>query len=917
MPAEVFGRDPELRAIATFLDRLRTGPGALVLAGEAGAGKTTLLRAATAHAAERGLTVLQTAPAHGDLRLAFAGLADLVEPRLDDVLDDLPEPQARALRVALLLDDAPLPHPPDPRTIAAAFRSYVRALSRSGPVLLIIDDAQWLDPASEAAIGFSMRRLEREPVGLLCAQRTDSAGRDLPLELGHARMSTEVIPVGGLRLGGLHRMLNVRLGGSFSHSVLRQIESGSGGNPFIALEIGRALLRRGGRTSALGVLPVPATLSGLVSERLGSLPADVIGALQLVAVMPGVPVEAYLACGGDGSALDPAIGASVLEETAGRLQFAHPLLAAAVSAAIPPTRKRALHAAAAGVAALPEERARHQALATAGRSETVAAQVVDAATAAAARGAPATAAELYELSASLTPEGTPEWVRRRLDAARQLALAGDARAARALLEELVEVMPPGPDRSDALSQLGPLREDDIAAATEVLTRALAEAGADPARTCVIRMGLSDAALHGGDQERALAEAEQALADAEHAGDPALLASALAQAYCYAFIVGAEPDEGWLARALELEQTVGRASLRTQPSFVAGYCHMAQGRLAEAETELQRVLDFATADGVEYTRADALYRLALVAVRRGDAHRAARLAADGLETAEQLDLPQVISGLVYACGRAALHLGHVDEVREHASRGAVLAAEAGDRPYVISFEALLASLDLALGEHASAAARYRPLVNQGRQLGLRLFVSQGIAADAVEALAMAGATEEAEALLAEVTPLARDGAAAAAMARCRGAIAAGRHDLAGASAELTVAICSDDLSPLDRGRALLLLGAVQRRQKQRAEARATLTRAMAIFTDIDAPLWRARVSDELSRIGGRSRGPEDLSETERRVAELVARGLSNREVAAALFVTVRAVESTLTKTYAKLGVRSRTELASRIRSGQEA
>jgi len=912
MPAEVFGRDAELRAIATFLDGLPAAPGALILVGEAGAGKTTLMRAAGAAAADRGLIVLQTAPARGDLRLAFAGLADLVEPRLDEVLDDLPEPQARALRVALLLDDASLAHPPEPRTIAAAFRSYVAALSRSGPVLLSIDDVQWLDPASEAAIGFSVRRLELEPVGLLCAQRSDSPGTDLPLELGRARMSTEVIPVGGLRLGGLHRMLNVRLGGSFSHSVLRQIEAGSGGNPFIALEIGRALLRRGGRTSALGVLPVPETLSGLVSERLGSLPADVIGALQFVAVMPGVPVEAYLACGGDGPAIDLAIAASVLEQTAGRLQFAHPLLEAAVSAAVPPARKRALHEAAAGVATLPEERARHQALAIVGRSEPVAAEVSDAAAAAAARGAPATAAELYELSASLTPEGTPEWARRRLDAARQLAFAGDTRAARALLEELIEVMPPGQDRSDVLSQLGPLREDDIAIAIEVLTQALAEADGDPLRTCVIHMGLSDAALHGGDQGRALAEAEQALADAEVAGDPALLASALAQAYCYAFIVGAEPDESRLQRALDLEQTVGRAPLRTQPSFVAGYCHMAQGRFAEAETELQRVLDFAITDGVEYSRADALYRLALVAVRRGDAHRAARLAADGLDIAEQLDLPQVISGLLYACGRAALHLGQIDKVREYARRGAELAAEAGGRPYVISFEALLASLDLALGDHASAADRYRPLVSQGRQLGLRLFVSQGIAADAVEALALAGSADEAETLLAEVTPLARDGAAAAAMARCRGAIAAARQDLAGASAELTAAIGPDDLPPLDRGRTLLLLGAISRRQKQRAEARATLTEAMRIFTGIDAPLWQARARDELSRIGGRSPGPEDLTETERRVAELVARGLSNREVAAALFVTVRAVESTLTKTFAKLGVRSRTELASRIR-----
>ena len=110
----------------------------------------------------------------------------------------------------------------------------------------------------------------------------------------------------------------------------------------------------------------------------------------------------------------------------------------------------------------------------------------------------------------------------------------------------------------------------------------------------------------------------------------------------------------------------------------------------------------------------------------------------------------------------------------------------------------------------------------------------------------------------------------------------------------------------------MLGTVQRRLKQRAAARTTLIQAAAIRTDIDAPLWVARAEAELARISGRAPLPADLTVTEQRVADLVARGMSNSEVAAALFVTVRAVESTLTKTYAKLGVRSRTELAARLR-----
>jgi DNA-binding NarL/FixJ family response regulator len=121
-------------------------------------------------------------------------------------------------------------------------------------------------------------------------------------------------------------------------------------------------------------------------------------------------------------------------------------------------------------------------------------------------------------------------------------------------------------------------------------------------------------------------------------------------------------------------------------------------------------------------------------------------------------------------------------------------------------------------------------------------------------------------------------------------------------------------PVERGRTLLALGVIQRRLKQRAAARETLTEAMTIFTAVEAPLWAARARAELTRISGRAQAADELTSTERQVAELVARGLSNREVAGELFVSVRAVESTLTKTYAKLGVRSRTELASKLRFG---
>jgi DNA-binding CsgD family transcriptional regulator len=916
MSADIFGREAELRELGTFLDGLVTAPAALVLAGAAGAGKTTLLRAGAALAAERGMIVLQSTPAGGDLRLAFAGLADLLEPHLADVVGELPAPQARALRVALLLEDAPA-LPPESRAIAAALRGALSLLATSAPVLMVIDDVQWLDSASEAAVGFAIRRVADEPVGLLCAQRSVSPGADLPLELARARLRSEVLPVGGLSLGAVHRMLRARLGTPFSHPALRRIEAGSAGNPFVALEIGRALVRRGSSFTADPRLPVPATLSGLVGERLGTLAPAVMDAIQLVAVMPDEPADKYLAAGAHSTALDDAILAGLLEEDGDRLRFTHPLLAAAVDASIPPARKRSLHEAAAGIARLPEERARHQALAATGPSAPVAQELAEAGHAAAARGAPSAAAELFELAAELTPGGDGLRDRRRLDSARQLAFAGDTGAARALLEELTLTLAPGADRSDALSQLGRLREDDLGVAAALLRQALDEAYGDMTRAADIRMALSDIALATGDQAIALEEARHALADAEAAGDPALLASALAQAYCYAFITGSDLDDSQLERALELEQTVGRAPLRTQPSFVAGFCHLSQGRLEEAEIELQRVLDRATADGVEYSRADALLRLSLLAVRRGNARHAAELAAAGLEIAEQLDLPQVVSALLYGCGRAALQLGEADKVRALARQGTELATRSGDRPYVISYEALLGSLDLALGEFTAAAGRYRPLLKVGREMGMRLFVTQGIAPDAVEAFSAAGYVDEADELLTEVAPLVTDTVTEAAFLRCRGAVAIARGELDAATADLQSALrLLDRVSPqpVERGRTLLALGVIQRRLKQRAAARETLTEAMTIFTAVEAPLWAARARAELTRISGRAQAADELTSTERQVAELVARGLSNREVAGELFVSVRAVESTLTKTYAKLGVRSRTELASKLRFG---
>jgi DNA-binding CsgD family transcriptional regulator len=913
MPTQIFGRDAELRTIGAFLDVLASSPGALVLAGPAGAGKTTLLRAGAALAAEHGFTVLRTMPAPGDMRLAFAGLADLLEPSLEAVTTGLPPPQARALRMALLLQEAPA-HPPEPRVIATAFRSAVSLLARSAPVLIVIDDVQWLDPPSNEAVGFAVRRLQREAAGLLCAQRTSSPGHELPLELDRARLSADLLPVGGLSLGALHRMLRTRLGTSFSHQTLRRIETDSGGNPFIALEIGRALARRGITSAGASALPVPDTLSGLVGERLGELPPAVLDAVRLVAVMPDASFAQYLAAGAGAAELDAAVLAGVLEPDGGRLRFSHPLLAAAVAGSIPPGSLRELHGIAAGTAALPEEQARHRALAATGPSARVAGELDDAARAAAGRGAPATAAELLKLAASLTPEDQPaDAFRRQLAAGHQLTVAGETRAAVASLEQLTRSVPPGLERARALRQLASLREDDVTAAADLLGQALAEAGDDPALAAEIHLGLSDTCLVQGGLMAGRDEALRALADAERTDDATLIASSLAHLFFCNIVCGEQVDEQQLQRALRIESLISGAPLHTSPGAVAGIWHFTQGRLDEAEAELRRMLAGAEAHGAEYPRADMLLRLSLVAGWRGDARRAAELAATGLEIAEQLDMPRIMRSLLLVGGRAALQLGQAGRVRDLAASGIAVAKRSGEQPYVTLHQALLGSLDLALGDNGAAAGRFRPLLDLLLGWG-RHPTTLGVVPDAVEALIGAGDLDEAGILLSELdrgmaTPL-----TAGLTARCRGALAAARGDLDAAAGELAGALRLQDLvspQPLERGRTLLVLGGVRRRMKQRGAARAVLSEAIGILDGVSAPLWAARGRAELARVSGRGPGPAGFTVAERRVTELVARGMSNREVAAELFVTVRAVESTLTKAYAKLGVRSRTELAARL------
>jgi hypothetical protein len=256
---QIVGREAELRELVQLLDSATDGPAALLLEGDPGIGKTTVWKEALAEAGNRGFRVLSCGPAEVERDLAFAALGDLLEPALETMLPSLPAPQRRALDIALLRAEAGA-RGPDQRAVSVATNAAIRSLSVSSPVLLAIDDVQWLDPASARVLEFAIRRLEQEPICVLVTQRPNNEpGTPLALD----RSLTERFD--RLRLSplgpeALDRLLRERLGAAFLRPTLLQLHRTSGGNPFFALELGRALLASEHSRGPAEPLPVPDNL---------------------------------------------------------------------------------------------------------------------------------------------------------------------------------------------------------------------------------------------------------------------------------------------------------------------------------------------------------------------------------------------------------------------------------------------------------------------------------------------------------------------------------------------------------------------------------------------------------------------------------------------------------------------------------
>lgn len=913
MTLGVVGREGELAEIETFLDTAGQEFAVLVLQGDAGIGKTTLWREARRRAMERGAVVLSCRPSATEAKFSFTGVADLLSAVDEEAFAALPELQRDALEVALLRA-APRVRTPFSRAVAAGFLTLVRNLAAAREVVLAVDDWQWLDAPSHRVLEFAARRLASEQVGLLCSIRAPVPAPWLGGAVEEERMRQIVL--GSLSLATIGRIVAGRLGRSLPRPLLVRILEASGGNPFYALEVARLMADRDPRHASGSDLPVPDDLRKLTAARIRRLPKHTREALLLAAVLSTPDTRSV-----DANSLAPAEEAEVVSvDQRGRIQFVHPLFASAAYGSVPNADRQAVHRRAAEFVSDREQRARHLALGSVGADPSIAGQLDAAAALAAGRGAPDAAAELAELAADRTPTADAHQRDERLVAAAHFHFdAGDLRRAEVLARRVIAESRSESDRARALQLAAQLtaRRSNFTEATELATRALRAAGEDRRLHAGIELDLVYCAVSLGDIAGAAPHARAAVAHAEAAGEHGMLGDALAVLTMAEFLGGQGRDTTRLERALALEDPLSPNSFMMRPRLIDGCLALWTGELDGALRILGGVYREMIERGQEGVAPMLSLWLVWAQLWGGKFELAARLSDEARESAALLD-DATTSGLALAASALAhAHDGRTDLARAEANEALALFERLQWRSGVVW---PLWALGLAaLSEQSPAAvdAVLGPLASQVAQMGGGDPVLTTFLPDEIEALIELGQLDRAEAYLEpfEARAQALDRAwALAASERCRGILhaARGERDLAFASFGRALAAHERTAMPFERARTLLLAGQACRRFKQRGQAREALEEALAVFEQVGAPLWAARARSELARVGHHRPLDDELTATERRVAELAASGLSNQEISERAFVSVKTVEGNLTRVYRKLGVRSRVELANALR-----
>ena len=920
----VVGRELELATVERVLDCGLREYSAVLLSGEAGIGKTTVWHEAVRLGEEAGFRVVRCRPGQAEAKLGFAALSDLLSPVDDETFSALPQPQRDALDAALLRA-APRAAGSASRAVAAGLLSVLRGLADQSPVLVAVDDLQWLDRPSEAALAFALRRLERTmPIALVTAVRID--GKTPTDALGFADLPAsqrERVVLRPLSLSALYHVINAKLGIVVPRPTLQRIASVSGGNPLLAIELARALAESGARPAPGEPLPVPDETVDLLASRIAKLPQRSREVLLASALLSDPTLDSLERALGAtaGDALEQVRQADLVEVRRDRVRFAHPLVGAVLASSVRPATRREMHRRLAEISPSAEERARHLALGCEGPDEAVAASLEEAAGIAERRGAPQDASELLELAWRLTPDDdATASARRQFELARSLARAGDHGRVTALLDTLLGTGTTGPLRARALE----LRAQThwVAGTTEEAEACCAEAlehvGDDEelrARVLVTRARVTlDVDL----MRRRSVEAVELLESFDES-DPALLSEALVGVAGAEYYLGNGIPADVVERGLELERLAPPLNVGDRMSAALGTWLKYEGDFDGARRWLEATRQSALDEGDEGSLPYALSHLPQLELWAGHWERAEALALEHLGLAETTGQTLERLTAIYSLTLVQAHMGRVEEARERA-RQALTEAERADPWSVYQLLSVLGFLDLSLGSAEDAVQSLARAYEIYEATGSG--DTPGVFENYPEALLAVGDLETAKEVVDVFERRARKAGKAITLApalRSRALVLAADQKLDEARSALEEALVQHERvkMPFSHARTRLVHGQVLRRLGERRAARDALERARSTFEELGAPLWAERAREELARVPIKRASGSALTAAESRVADLVVEGKTNQEVAQALFVSEKTVEANLTRIYRKLGVRSRSELAARMREPGEA
>ncbi len=910
------GRTGELERIGELLEQARGGRGAaLIVLGAPGIGKTALLGAARDAAED--MLVLGATGVEAEAQLPFAALGEIAAPLVEG-LPGLPEPQGDALATALALK--PVRRPTDRLAAYAGFLSLVRGVAEERPVLILIDDAHWLDSASAECLGFAARRLGGHRIGMLAAARhTD------PEAVLRGRIADE------LELGELDpRSARAVLRDSsleLAAEAAEQILAAAVGNPLALRELPRMLTEEQRRGQApLTPLPAPeGALGEAFSQRAAEAGPDAQRALLVAAASSSEALTPVVAAcrelGIPSGALEDGEGSGLVRLGTDTIAFTHPLLRAVMYQGAAPAERRRAHRALADHTD-EDARAWHLAAAAVGPNPVVAAALDEAAARATARGAHSVAADAFERAAQATEPGDGRSLR--------LLRAGLAAALGAAYARSAALLEPATEMSDARARASARHLLAMATLTGAIRPAMTnyrvlsdEADAvlavDPALAATFHADAALTAIVASDCRLALESARRAAAVLPPSAPASPRCQVLAMLGLSLALRGEYDDaRSALDSASPLLAAVDALTPAAQSiafAFAGRHC---LGQEAEMRRELGTLVTLAREAGSTTLRRYAQLLLSDSAFCLGDWEAAERAAEEAVAIAEDFGKGGPLSIALVMRGQVHAAKGEESDARA-AIEWALRVAEApGYLGATIRARAVLGFLELGLGRAEEAVDELEETARIASESGLEDPLRVPFAPDLVEAYVRVERMDEACALATDLSSRARASPARLASGlaeRCEGLVAPREFARRFESSLAHLRTCG---APFEVGRSLLAYGARLHRGRQRAEARERLRAAVEVFDQLGAAPWSARAAADLRAAGARRRraaDPDDLTAQEVRVAMAVASGATSRQVAAELFLSPKTIEFHLARVYRKLGIRSRAELATAVATGK--